>query len=121
MLVGCRGAIAAWAGAEEVQRHGWFSDIDWAALEAGEMEAPFVPMLSSIHAESQEDIGVFDAIPKAIALNPKDHAAYAASGWAYTGTRAFAEEMIWFLEKEGAQAAASGGREHTEVCRCTVS
>ena len=106
-----------------MQRHGWFAHIDWAALEAGEAEAPFVPVLSSIHAESQEDIGVFGSIPKAIELDAKDHAAYEASGWAYTSTRAFTEEMIWFMEKgdAGAQAAAAGAREPTEVCRCAVS
>jgi serine/threonine protein kinase len=40
------GVLAAWAGAEDVQQHGWFSCIDWEALKAGTMQAPFVPTTS---------------------------------------------------------------------------
>jgi hypothetical protein len=30
-------------GPEEVKNHIWFKDIDWEALEAKQLEAPYVP------------------------------------------------------------------------------
>jgi hypothetical protein len=38
--------VAAWAGAEEVMQHGWFRSVDWEALEAGQVDPPFVPQSS---------------------------------------------------------------------------
>ena len=45
-------------GGESVREHKWFSGLDWDALAAGRVEAPFVPKLSG-----RGDTSQFEAYP----------------------------------------------------------
>jgi serine/threonine kinase 32 len=38
--LGCRSGVS---NMEEIRSHGWFSQLDWARLEAKQLDPPFVP------------------------------------------------------------------------------
>eukprot|EP00475_Leptophrys_vorax_P046274 TRINITY_DN9881_c0_g1_i1.p1 TRINITY_DN9881_c0_g1~~TRINITY_DN9881_c0_g1_i1.p1 ORF type:complete len:695 (-),score=190.93 TRINITY_DN9881_c0_g1_i1:125-2209(-) len=48
-------------GSEEIKKHPFFADIDWDALKAGKVEAPFVPRKRGVNAKSIAEVGEFDS------------------------------------------------------------
>jgi len=53
-------------GSKDVRNHPWFSDMDWAAMEAKQLEVPFKPKIKNKYDTScfdDEDVGQLEVIP----------------------------------------------------------
>lgn len=65
------GRLGAQGGADEVMRHAWFSDFDWAAFEAKTMEPPFQPTIDENNANCDTAAQDFDDVLEQSARNTK--------------------------------------------------
>ena len=73
--LGCRGR-----GLAELKEHIYFEGFDWAALEAGALEAPIKPNVNDINAPSKNEIAPF-VKPKDVTWEASDEALF--TNWDY--------------------------------------
>jgi len=95
--LGCNGGVA------ELKKHKYFAGFDWAALEAGEMEAIYKPNPNDINAPSKKDIEAFKA-PKDVSWEAEDEEKF--KKWSYMN------KELWFEEAEfriGSKKEIGGG------------
>jgi len=93
-------------GKSAIMAHPYFKSIDFAALEAGKLEAKIVPNPDQLNVPSKSEIAAFEP-PKDVEWGDDDQAKFAT--WDYFGAEAYNEEIKFRLLKVGGLGQSAGG------------
>jgi hypothetical protein len=85
-------------GVHEIKQHPWFDPIDWGLLEAGYLDAPFIPKVEELNPDSLKNFSrPQDDKYRRVKLT--EDFQRSLEGFPFVSTRALQKEIVEVMEK----------------------